>query len=102
MTQAEALHLDSVLQSFKELRENLAFKSCFLPEIERQRNEAHVGMRDRKLSQAERCEHVTGFDNADTLLKFIDKQEATIRASLRAFDATTPIIERSFSERPIR
>ncbi len=97
MTLEESLQLDADLQDLKALRENRIWKNHILPEIERLRNEHRTGMRDRTRPPAERCEHVTGFDDAQTLLEYLDKEERRMREALREDDATRGIITRPFS-----
>ena len=100
MTQAEALDLDEDLQHLKALRENRVWQHHLLPEFERIRAEQRTGMRDRALSPEQRCEHVNGFEIAESLLEFLDLAEARMRAALKEHDAACAIIERPWSSEP--
>lgn len=97
MTNSEALDLFEDLQQLKSLRENRVWKNHVLPEIARMRAEARTGMRDRTLPSAVRCEHVAEHELAETLIEFLDKEEARMRASLNEHDRSSAIIERPFS-----
>lgn len=97
MNSQEANALFEDLEALKSLRQNRFWQNRVLPEIERLRAEHRNGMRDQTLSPAQRCEHVTGFDDAQTLLDFPDKSETRMRADLQAHDKDAPIIERRFT-----
>jgi len=96
----DPLSLNDDLIDLKALRTNRIWKNHILPELTRLREAHRHAMRDRTLSQAERCEHITAWEDMETLLEFLAKTEKQIRETLRAHENASPIIERPFSSAP--
>lgn len=94
----QASQISDDLEDLGKLRENRIFKNHILPELERMKADHRTGMRDRTLSPGERLEHVTGHEDAVSLLEFIDKLETRLRTQLKDHDTAAPIIERRWSK----
>lgn len=100
MTHSEALALAEDLDDLKKLRTNRFFLRHILPEIERVRDEHRVGMRDHSLPPAERCEHISAWEDAQSVLEFADKEEQRIRQLLTDWDRSNPLAAGRWSTDP--
>jgi hypothetical protein len=100
MTAEQAFDLDQDLQQLRALRENRFWTNHILPELRRMKAEHRAAMRDRTRPAADRCEHITAHDNAETMLEFLDVREQEIRRDLHEHDLGTATIERPFRSLP--
>lgn len=102
MTDEQAHELDLDLDDFARLRTNRAWTTHVLPAIERMRDEHRAAMRDLKLPAAERCEHITAWEDAQLMLELLDKTEPRLRARLGEFFVKKGgFLERPFARPPI-
>lgn len=89
MTESESLELDAHVRDLGKLRVNGWWRHRLVPEIERLRDEARQGMRDRTKTPAERCEHQSTWEALQSVLDFQEKEEARLKGLLREFDQTS-------------
>lgn len=82
-----------LLDAYEELANNYAFKTEMSALFARHLADAISGLRDRNISREKRDEHLVAAENAEVLVRYVDKRTEQLRASLTTAAADTSLAE---------
>ena len=100
-SQGKFARMEQQLRDIPALRENSAWRELILPAIEAKRDGHREQMRSIAKSAAERCEHLTAWEDAQALLEVLDAAERRLKNALAEHYRTAGMLHRPFADKPL-